>query len=197
LGRLDFKKAGSGKNFDDFVFEQTDFSIYKSIPREDFVLFAGSGLEDYEDVFFEKNFNLGRKTIAGIIGGAYIKAGPSFCIRDEKLLLNPLMLSVIRTLHTSLQFASLFTPKEVLGECNRLIRLLQNRFPGAETFFYLPRNFGGVFRRITGALHKTAFTHADGMKTALSAAADGGGLILSGTFHPGGKAYTMPLVKAP
>ncbi|MDR2661592.1 MAG: hypothetical protein LBC31_01185, partial [Treponema sp.] len=60
LGKLDFEKARPGAALDDFVFAQTDFSVYKKISAEEFGLFS-AGLEDYDDDFYAGNFRMDRE----------------------------------------------------------------------------------------------------------------------------------------
>ncbi|MDR0586240.1 MAG: hypothetical protein LBG26_03275, partial [Treponema sp.] len=70
LGKLDFEKAKPGAALDDFVFEQTDFSMYKKIGAEDFSLFS-AGLEDYDDDFYAGSFRMDREKTGTVINSAY------------------------------------------------------------------------------------------------------------------------------
>ncbi|MDR1949462.1 MAG: hypothetical protein LBQ38_08720 [Spirochaetaceae bacterium] len=187
LGKLDFNKAGAGAGFGDFVFSQTDFSIYKKIDPETFTLFSGAGPADYGDLFFENTFRLNRKAVQTIIAGAYREAGSCYVIKDEKLLRNPLILSILRSLHTSLDFAPLITEEELLGECSALNRAAISP----------ARPFSVFFSCLLEVLDGVKVVQGDGMRTELSLhageGAQTGGLILRGTFHPHNKAYTIPL----
>jgi hypothetical protein len=192
LERLDFRKAGTGVMFDDFVFDQIDFSAYKKISEEDYSLYSREGLEDFEAPFFTRNFRLSRESVLALIGGAYTRAGGFYCIKQEKMLSNPLLMSVLRTLQTSLEFAPLFTKEAVREECRTVLRFL---CPGGGTEGGLHREDGPdrLFAFLLRALHGVSAVHPDGMKTGLSALQEGKALLLRGTFRPQGKAYTIRL----
>lgn len=211
LGKLDFSKARPGADFRDFVFEQIDFSVYRLISPEDFELFSGDGLLDFGDDFFQEAFHLDRAGTAALIRGAYHSQGAYFALRDEKLLYNPLLMSVMRTLHTSLNFAPLFTAEGVLKECIALAGYLEGRPPapgeaavGRDAYFHLAQNFGAIYPRILQALDGAVLTHRDGAKTLLSAKSEEAssrdaqgrrGLTLMGIFNPGAKPYTIALTR--
>jgi hypothetical protein len=197
LGKLDFKKAKPGAGFEDFVFAAVDFSVYREIPRQDFALFSEAGLADYGDSFFEGSFRLKRKAVLGIIRGAYREAGSSFIIKDEKLLNNSLVRSIMRSFHCSLDFAPLFDREEILRECACLLRFPEE--PAAGAVFSPPLwGIDAFFAGLVRSLHGAVIIHRDGMWTELraedGAGSAGGSLVLKGTFYPHGKAYTIPLV---
>jgi hypothetical protein len=128
----------------------------------------------------------------------------------------------MRTLQTSLEFRPLLNREELLNECTGLIRFLQREqagpypaetpkeppyaAPGKESFFYLARSFGTLFRHIVTSLDRVSLVHEDGMETRLFAGAaqaesprpsrPDGEVLLRGVFHPRNKAYTIPLVPA-
>jgi hypothetical protein len=182
LERLDFRKAGSGAAFNDFVFDQIDFSVYKKIADEDFALFSGEGLEDFESIFFEQSFHLNREKVKKLIAGAYTRTGGFYRIKQENLLSNPLLMSLLRTLHTSLAFTPLFTADLVLEECKRLRRFMENP--------------GEMYGALLKAMHGAAFIHTGGIRTDLYAVQEENTLTLRGVFHPNGKAYTIVLAKS-
>jgi hypothetical protein len=199
LGKLDFKQAKPGMRFDDFVFEQTDFGIYKKIPREDFYLFYEAGLNDFDDAFYKKNFGINRSAVRTIINRMYRQIDASYCCKKEEILQNPLFISIMRTLHTSLEFAPLIDSGELLRECTGLIRFLLGQSDmDKDLFFYLARGFNELFCRILCNLHNAVLTHSDGMNTTLfiAPADDTGNSALSlwGTFRPDNKAHTISLV---
>jgi hypothetical protein len=237
LGRLDLKKADPGAELEDFVFGETDFSAYNQIPETVFRALYLDGLNDFRDGFFVKAFGLERAAAAAAIARGYQKIGPVYYSRNpypEGNLRasrsaadprrphtgspNPLMLSLMRTLETSLEFAPLFTQEEILRECNGLIRFLRDAsILGGENFFYLAQNFRALFGGILRGLHNAAFTHPDGMVTVLTASPAANAAVLDdavtddavtddavtddavtlrGIFHPAGKAYTLPLISA-
>jgi hypothetical protein len=191
LGRLDFGKARPGKDFDEFVFEQIDFSIYDRIGEGEFRLIWDTGLADFSDAFYEKNFRMNREAVRRLIHRAYTKNNGSYsCGGGEKQLSDLMVLSVMRTLHTSLEFAPLFDREGLLNECTGLVR----SFGEGETFFYLVRSFGDLYRELLQSLHAVAFKQGDGTDTLLSTAVDASGqAVLYGTFHPHNKAHTIPL----
>ncbi|GHV87868.1 hypothetical protein AGMMS50267_02280 [Spirochaetia bacterium] len=226
LGKLDFNKAKPGAALNDFVFDQADFSVYKKITAEAFSLFSGPGLDDFGAPFFAKAFALDREKTGALVNNAYRRIGAFYYIKQEKLLFNPLLMAVMRTLHTSLEFTPVFTGAEILTECTALLRYLtEKNIVGAEILSCLsqageststgikrtcgPTTCGPMlFFRLLEALDGVCLEHPDGMKTELSAvkatvpapsqpaasAATDTRITLKGTFHPRGKAYTIPLV---
>ena len=209
LGKLDFKKAKRGTAFDDFVFGQTDFSTYNEIDEETFRQLYIDGFGDFSGAFFEKAFGITREAAAAAVRDGYRRAGAFYLQRKPGAPDSPgglsrfLLLSIMRTLQTSLDFLPLITAEEALAECNALIRFLQKESPPgswspAESFFYLARNFNVFFGCLLCSLHGAAFIHGDGMETLLTAGPGrgeaAGNLTLYGAFHPAGKAYTIPLV---
>jgi hypothetical protein len=201
LQKLDFKKARPGILFDDFVFEQTDFSIYQKIPRDDFYLFYETGLDDFDDGFYKKNFRINRGAVRAIISRMYRPIDAYYHCQDTQALRNPLFISIMRTLHTSLEFVPLIKRDELLRECTALIRFLLDQGElDKEAFFYLARDFNELFCYILCNLRNAEVIHADGMITSLFIApADDtktSVLTLWGTFRPLNKAYTIALVPA-
>ncbi|GHV82139.1 hypothetical protein AGMMS49991_06970 [Spirochaetia bacterium] len=200
LGKLDFNKARPGTALNDFVFDQADFSVYKKVSTEAFSLFSGPGLNDFGAPFFTKAFALDREKVGALIGNAYQRIGAFYYIKQEKLLFNPLLMAVMRTLHTSLEFAPIFTGEEILTECTALLRYLVEK-NSAETeilsFLHqgIKRTCGPmIFFRLLEALDGLSLEHPDGMKTELSAVKADTRITLQGIFHPRSKAYTIPLV---
>jgi hypothetical protein len=197
LGRLDFSKAAPGAAFNDFVFDQIDFSAYKKISEEEFTLVSGGGLEDFDASFFERAFRLSREKAALLINAAYTRIGGFYYIKQEKLLANPLIMAILRNLQTSLEASPLFSAGALREECACLLRFLEgSEAPGArpEAAFYFNEGFDRFFAALIQALHGSGLTHSDGMRTDLVAVHEAGRLTLKGTFHPQGKGYTVPLV---
>ncbi|MDR2552538.1 MAG: hypothetical protein LBD31_05165 [Treponema sp.] len=153
------------ESFEDFVFSRIDFSIYKKIQAEEFGLLFDQGLEDFDEEFFRGAFNLDRKQTRRMIADSYVKAGSFFVCRR----VGPLLWSIMRSLHTALDFLSLVDGLG-LGEVQ--------------------------IRAAAEALSGRVIRHDDGMETRLFAPgqdAKSRGL-LCGTFHPLGKAHTLTLV---
>ncbi|MDR2109895.1 MAG: hypothetical protein LBP32_01165, partial [Spirochaetaceae bacterium] len=80
LGRLDFKKAKPGGAFNEFVFDQIDFSVYHKIPEEDFRRLYIEGPGDLTDRFFEKTLVMGRDMVKDIISRGYQKTGSYYYV---------------------------------------------------------------------------------------------------------------------
>jgi hypothetical protein len=211
LGKLDLTQAGLGTSLEDFIFSRIDFSVYDKIDEKTFRLLYETGPDDYGDAFFESNFRRSRSETGNIIHRSYKKIGPFYYRLRGKGPLNPLLLSIMRTLQSSLEFRPLLGREEVLNECTGLIRFLQGEArnrpaypaPGKESFFYLAQSFGTLFRHIAAALDQLTLTHDDGMETRLftetvpaASPPDAGtpGLVLRGVFHPLNKPYTITLV---
>ena len=196
LSRLELKKAALGatlgingyKTFEDFVFNQIDFSRYRKIAEKDFALLFLDGLTDFDEAFFKKNFALGHKEIQSAIEQCYKKTaaesgqgqagGAEFILQRE----NPLVLSVMRTLETSLETSPFFTVEEITKE-------LQNMpyFSGEK---HLP-GIRQLYPHLVLALDSALFTHSDGMTTKLFISPAGD---LLGTFRPGNKPWTLVLI---
>jgi hypothetical protein len=207
LGKLNFEKAKPGAALDDFVFEQTDFSMYKKISAEEFSLF-NDGLDDFAGSFYVDSFRMNRKKIETVINSSYKHIGAFYYLNQEKHLYNPLLMAVMRTLHTSLAFMPLFTGEEVRTEFIGVVQYLtENKVVETKTFLPLIENFDTVYSGLLQSLDGSAVLHSDGMITTFAVepenaavSADGGqGLVLKGpvlksTFHPRDKAYTMRLV---
>jgi hypothetical protein len=190
LGKLNFKKAKPGAALDDFVFEQTDFSAYKKIHDEEFSLFT-VGLEDFDDSFYVNAFRMDRKKIEGVINGAYKRIGGFYYIKQEQQLYNPLLMAVIRTLHTSLAFVPLVTQEELRAEFLCVVKyLVQSGVVAEETFLPATENFIPVYADLVQVLNSKSVVHGDGMVTAFTVEE---GPVLKGTFHPRDKANTVIL----
>ncbi|MDR3167657.1 MAG: hypothetical protein LBT93_06915, partial [Treponema sp.] len=195
LGKLDFSQARPGTAFEDFIFSRIDFSVYDKIDERTFHLLYETGPDDYGDAFFEKNFSRSRGEIGDIIHRSYKKIGPLYYMLRGKTSPSPLLLSIMRTLQSSLEFRPLLSREEVLNECNGLIRFLSEKaggggsacpvrlypgethnqpgppaayaVPGKEAFFYLAQSFGTLFRCILSCLDQVSLTHDDGTETRL------------------------------
>ena len=160
-----------GRSFEDFVFSCIDFSFYKKIDAEEFTLLFDKGLDDYGDAFYQKAFSMSREEVQKTISESYesyIKEGSFYLCKKS----SPLLLSIMRTLHTSLDFAPL------LG--------------GGDE---------GQIKAAAEVLDGLAIRHGDGMETKLFMPKAGekipgiqGRPLLCGTFYPLGKACTIALL---
>ena len=165
------KNPLSRRSFEDFVFSRINFSVYKKIDTEEFNLFFNDGLSDYDDSFYLKFFSIGREEVKKIISESYVKAGPVYLCKKS----GPLLLSIMRTLHTSLDFAPLLGSDDI---------------PGSE----------GI-KAVAGVLNGLVIKHNDGMETKLFVPKPENNnlniqstALLCGTFHPLGKACTITLI---
>jgi hypothetical protein len=126
LTRLNALKAGEKKlakpseSFEDFVFSKTDFSRYKRIARGDFVFFTAS-LDDFDKHFFVNNFKKTKIEVEKLLQKCYKEIGPYYCLLRE----SPLILSIMRTLETSLDSLPLINEEEIIDEL-KLLSLFQN-----------------------------------------------------------------------
>jgi hypothetical protein len=143
-----------------------------------------------------------REKTGTVINSAYKRIGAFYYINQEKHLHNPLLMAVMRTLHTSLAFRPLVTGEELRGEFTGVVQYLAaNKVIEEKIFFPALQNFNAVYGDFLKLLDGAAVLHADGMITTLAAepvteaAFPGGGKItLKGIFHPRNKAYTMRLI---
>jgi hypothetical protein len=148
-------------SFQDLVFSTIDFSVYQKINAEEFTLLFDEGLYDFEQSFYQKAFKTSREKIRQTISRSYLKVGPFYVCRKT----NPLILSIMRSIHTSLEFAPLCTPDEISDVV---------QFPS-----------------LVAALDGVVVRHYDGTETRLFVRSG----VLYATFHPLGKAYTVTLIK--
>ncbi|AEF84663.1 hypothetical protein TREPR_0609 [Treponema primitia ZAS-2] len=196
LSKLDFKKAKPEAGFEDFVFDQTNFDIYNKIGKDDFNTFFDEGLEDYDDSFYRNNFMMSRSAVRKAIFRWYKPAGEHYSCDTA---INPLLLGIMRTIHTSLDFAPLIRQEEAMAECRVIIRFLQDRSTlGEDTLSELDHNFQALYYGLIRSFDKLAITHSDGMVTTLSihpgeSMSGDEPDVLYGTFHPFGKAHTIAL----
>ena len=161
------KSALTIESFEDFVFNRIDFSVYKKIAADEFNLLFDEGLSDYEEKYYRKTFNKTSQEIRRIIHDSYIRAGPFYLCKKN----TPLLLSIMRTLHSSLEFAPLLTGDSVTG--------------------------GEQLQAVVDVLDGMTIRHEDGAETKLftpEKKQDKTNAKLFGTFYPLGKAYTIPLI---
>jgi len=180
LGQLDLKKAkpsvSLGFNVEDYIFSNIDFSRYKEINETCFVRFFAEGLEDFPDAFLWINFRRRRDDIKDLIEKSYKKTEGVYRVIKE----GPLLLSVMRTLETSLETVPPFCLSEIMEELDRI-----------------PAKYGGkenkkkIFWLFVSSLDGVVITHDDGMATKLFITDSGD---LAGTFRPADKPWTLILI---
>jgi hypothetical protein len=183
LARLDLKKAkpnvSLGFAIEDFIFSQIDFSRYKEIDENYYTKLFAEGLADFDDGFLKKNFNRSREEIKTLIERSYKKTEGVYKIETE----SPLVLSVMRTLETSLETLPPFSLEEIMEELNRI-----------------PAKYGGrenqekIFSLFVSSLDGVSIAHDDGMAATLFITDSG---ELAGTFRPSGKPWTRVLIRQP
>ena len=191
LSRLDLKKAApaisQGTALEDFVFSRIDFARYRKMDEKEFDMLFPEGLTDFDETFFKKIYGIGREEIQSLVAGSYKKADGVYSIQRE----NPLILSVMRTLETSLETSPLFTARETEEELKNLLgfvgagkgRSKGELLPGMELLYPL----------LVSSLDNVSILHEDGMTTKLFISPKGD---LSGTFRPGNKPWTLILIPA-
>ena len=185
LSRLDLKKAAPGVSPEDYVFSQIDFARYREVAEKDFTTVFSDGLGDFDESFFKKNFFLGRDEVRTTIEESYEKTEGLRKIKRE----NPLILSIMRALESSLEDSPLFTPKEINEELKELLDFVNfhKLMPDSMNLPYTKL----LFPLLVLSLDNVLVSHADGMTTKLSFSAQGD---LMGTFQPDGKAWTRVLI---
>jgi hypothetical protein len=190
LGKLDFNKARPGIGLEDMVFAQTDFDAYRKISREDFNAFFDEGLEDFEDSFYKYNLMMGRDAVRRAIARWYKPEGGCHVYTGG----NPLLLGIMRSLHTALDFAPLIRSGEALEECAFLIRFLRAKSAVAEdALSSLAQNQDLLFSALLRSLHGAKAIHPDGMSVSLFIQEGSDPPVLYGTFLPENKPHTIRL----
>jgi hypothetical protein len=180
LEHLDLNKAKAslsiGYTVEDFIFSHIDFSRYREINENYFEKLFAEGLEDYSDAYFWLNFRRHKVEIKDLIGGNYKKTEGVYRVKRE----SPLLLSVMRTLETSLDTVPPFSLHEVMEEQSKIT----TKYGGKE-------NRKKIFRLLVSSLDGVIITHDDGMTTKLFVKDSG---ELAGTFRPANKPWTLILV---
>jgi len=179
LGRLDLKKAAPGVSPEDYIFSRIDFSRYREMRGKDFDTIFPAGLTDFDDAFLKKNFGLSRTELHSLIKESYKKEDDVYRIKKD----NPLLLSIMRTLDTSLESAPLISAGEIEQELKNLLGFLgvSEKIPGMELLYvYLVSGLGGK-----------SVLHEDGMETRIFISPQGD---LMATFRPDNKPWTRTLI---
>ena len=182
LGQLDLKKAvpgvSPGTTLEDYVFSQINFSRYREIDEKYFETLVPEGLTDFNEAFLHKAFGMGRREIQSTIEESYIHSDRQYRLRRD----NPLILSIMRTLESSLENLPLFGGREIQKELETLVAHTGSGSIQCTELFY---------RFLVYSLDEVLITHDDGMTTKLFISPQGD---LSGTFRPGNKPWTRILI---
>ena len=215
LGQLNMKQAAAknlpvegtpGISFEDYVFSQIDFSRCRQMAAGDFERIFPESLTDFDEDFFVKNFRISRNETRVLIEKSYKKENALYKIQGE----SPLLLSVMRTLETSLENNELFTVAEIQAELESFINLTsqsdkkslsgKSDFPGllseSDENGKMHPDTKQLFPLLVSSLDGLNITHHDGMKTKLFVSSGPGDSPknLSATFMPGNKAWTRVLI---
>ena len=184
LAGLDFEKVKPGVSLEDFVFSKIDFLRYREIEDEYFDTLFLEGLKDFDEAFFNEKFYLGKKEIQSMIETSYIKTEGLYRLQRE----NSMILSVMRTLETSLEDMPLFTPEEIGDELKKL-----PGFDNGSLGAFLPeiRDMEMLLPLLVLSLDGVVITHEDGMETRLHVSGEG---ALEGIFRPDNKPWTRILI---
>jgi hypothetical protein len=193
LEKIDFKKIKPGQGFEDFMLGQTDFSFYASLDEETFSGLFIDGLEDYPGLFFTSAFRTDREGIRKLLLESYAaRAG-----KRELAKKNLFILSVMRTLHSSLDFGPLWSKERVLAEFKEVLFFFkEHRIIGVRPLSLLKERGDEVFLCLLSLFHHTEWRHKDGKGTRLFLAPRQEYICLCGTFTPGGKAHSLSLASA-
>ena len=178
LGRLDLKKAPPGVSPEDYIFSQIDFSRYRKIDEETFLSFFLEGIEDFTDIFFKKIFGYDKEKVKTTMKESFLLQDGVYILKRD----NTIILSIMRTLETSLESRPLFSAEEINEEIKNLVE-----FMGGSRL----KKQKNLFPLLVKSLDNKIIRHKDGMTTKLSVSSNGN---LSGTFRPGDKPWTLVLI---
>ncbi|MDR1428864.1 MAG: hypothetical protein LBI85_01120 [Spirochaetaceae bacterium] len=190
LERIDFKKLKSGEGFEEFMLGQADFSRYALLDEKTFKGLFIDGLEDYPDAFFPQAFRMNREALRTLLLAGYARGeGKAALIKN-----NLFILSVMRTLHSSLDFAPLWDEKDVLNEMNTVLVFFSGRgITGREPASVLRERGDEIFLCLLSLFHHVEYRQEDGAKTHLFLAPFRGRVCLAASFRPLGKAHSLAL----
>jgi hypothetical protein len=186
LENIDFSKAKPENRFEDFIFAQSDFSIYEKIDAESFQLLYIDGLEDLSDDFYTKVLSREKFEIQKIISARY-KLIDGFFVSDG----NPFLIPIMRSVHTSIDFASFPDPNQFRNEFETLLDFLQKNAGLPDIFFqHFAQEEDDLFCDLLVLFDKTEVSHNNETKSRFFIAEEKGKTALFIVFNPGGKAFT-------
>jgi hypothetical protein len=134
-----------------------------------------------------------REAVRRTISRCYRAEGGRYVYSGE----NPLLLGIMRSLHTALDFAPLLGPGETLEETARLIRFLQSQSALEEdALSALTENSGPLYSALLRGLDGARAIHPDGKVATLFIKEGTDPPVLYGTFYPENKAHTIALTRA-
>ena len=186
--------AEAAVSFEDFVFSKMDFSRYGKIPLDEFDFFTES-VYDFSPGFFRKNFNMSPPDAESLIRQEYKKIDAFYCLARP----NPVILSIMRTMESSLDSVPLIHEEEILLEMNALYSCLNSaRNTGQANTADVPqgaislRALAPFYSFLLQRLDGICVIHKDENQTKLFINPGGG---ISGTFMPHGKPWTLTLAE--
>jgi hypothetical protein len=192
LNNIDFSKAKPETRFEDFIFAQSDFSIYEKIDAKTFELLYIDGLDDLPDNFYTKTLSIKKDAIRKIISARY-KLIDAFYVSDG----NPLLIPIMRSIHTSLDFVPFPHPNQFLREMETLFDFLKKNAGLPDLFFqYLAQESDDLFCHLLLSLDKTEVVQNDGMISSFFIAEEKNNTALFAVFSPGEKAFTKLMVRS-
>jgi hypothetical protein len=186
LEKINFSKAKPETRFEDFIFEQTDFSIYEKIDAETFQLFYIDGLDDLSDDFYTKTFFRNKDEIRKIIfarckliGGFYASDG------------NPLLIPIMRSIHTSLDFTPFPNSTIFFQEMKTLFEFLHHNANLPNIFFrYLSQEKDNLFCNLLLQFDKTEVINNDKTTSRFFISKENNKIDLFAVFNSEGKSFT-------
>ena len=183
LAGLDLEKAKPGVSLEDFVFSKIDFLRYREIEEKYFDTLFLEGLKDFDEAFFKEKFYLDKKEVQSMIETSYIKMEGVYRLQRE----NSMILSVMRTLETSLEDLPLFTPEDISDEVKKIPGFDDGSCGGFPPEI---RNVETLFQLLVLSLDCVVIG-GEGMETKLFISAEGN---LEGIFRPDNKPWTRILI---
>jgi hypothetical protein len=186
LGKIDFSKAKPNSSVEDFIFSQSDFSIYEKIDAKTFSLLYIDGLDDLSDDFYQKTLSKEKKEIKKIIS-LHHKLIDGFYVSDG----NPFLIPIMQSIQTSLDFVPFPHQNQCYKELEKLFDFLNKNANLPEVFFqYLVQEEDDIFYNLLLLLDKTEVMHNDKMVTCFFIGEEKNNTALFAVFHPEGKAFT-------
>ena len=167
--------AKNDTSFKDFAFSNTDFTPYKKMPIKQYEMLIPEALGDFKEEFLRGNFGMGRKDLHIFLENKYVKQDDHYILKED----NPLVISIMRSLDTSLDNADLFSFGEIESELSLL-----------SSFIEVPET-KELFPLLVSCLDKLTISHSDGQKTKLFIQSPD---ELRAVFMPGSKAWTRVLI---
>jgi hypothetical protein len=195
LEKINFSKAKPENRFEDFIFQQTDFSLYEKIDAETFSFFYIDGIDDLSDEFYIKNCFREKSEIRKIISARY-KLIDGFYVSDG----NPLIIPIMRSIHTSLDFIPFPHQHQFINELESVFEFLNKNAGLPEIFFqYLTQEEDDLFCTFLHLFNNTIVLHNNNTIVRFFIGKEKNKYGLFAVFNPEEKAFTklMTISKVP